>query len=60
VTNSVTGRLKAGQLVKELAPMVEGRGGGRPDFAEAGGKNPAQIDAMLSAAPDIVRRLLGG
>ena len=59
VTNSVTGRLKAGQLVKELAPMVGGGGGGRPDFAEAGGKDPAQIDAMLSAAPDVVRRLLG-
>jgi alanyl-tRNA synthetase len=59
VTGSVTGRLKAGQLVKELAPIVGGGGGGRPDFAEAGGKDPAQVDAMLAAAPDVVRRLLG-
>jgi alanyl-tRNA synthetase len=59
VTGNVTGRLKAGQLVKELAPMVGGGGGGRPDFAEAGGKDPAQIDAMLTAAADVVRRLLG-
>jgi alanyl-tRNA synthetase len=59
VTGNVTGRLKAGQLVKELAPMVGGGGGGRPDFAEAGGKDPARIDAMLAAAPDVVKRLLG-
>ena len=59
VTGNVTARLKAGQLVKELAPMVGGGGGGRPDFAEAGGKDPAQIDAMLAAAPGVVKRLLG-
>jgi alanyl-tRNA synthetase len=59
VTGNVTGRLKAGQLVKELAPIVGGGGGGRPDFAEAGGKDPARIDAMLAAAPDVVKRLLG-
>jgi alanyl-tRNA synthetase len=59
VTRNVTARLKAGQLVKELAPMVGGGGGGRPDFAEAGGKDPAQIDAMLAAAPEVVKRLLG-
>jgi alanyl-tRNA synthetase len=45
--------------VKELAPIVGGGGGGRPDFAEAGGKDPAQIDAMLAAAPEVVKRLLG-
>ncbi len=59
VTGNVSGRLKAGQLVKELAPMVGGGGGGRPDFAEAGGKDPAQVDAMLAAAPEVVQRLLG-
>ncbi|MEZ5284501.1 MAG: alanine--tRNA ligase [Vicinamibacterales bacterium] len=59
VTGNVIGRLKAGQLVKELAPIVGGGGGGRPDFAEAGGKDPAQIGAMLDAAPEVVKRLLG-
>ena len=59
VTGNVTGRLKAGQLVKELAPMVGGGGGGRPDFAEAGGKDPAQIDAMLAAAPEVVQATAG-
>jgi alanyl-tRNA synthetase len=58
VTGTVTGRIKAGQIVKELAPLVGGKGGGRPDFAEAGGKDPAQIDVMMAAAPDLIRRLL--
>ena len=39
VTPDLTGRIKAGQIVKELAPIVGGGGGGRPDFAEAGGKD---------------------
>ncbi|MCC7033003.1 MAG: alanine--tRNA ligase [Acidobacteria bacterium] len=59
VTGNVTGRIKAGQIVKELAPLVGGGGGGRPDFAEAGGKDPARVDAMLAAAPEVVKRLLG-
>ncbi|MGE0461354.1 MAG: alanine--tRNA ligase [Vicinamibacterales bacterium] len=59
VTGNVTARIKAGQIVKELAPMVGGGGGGRPDFAEAGGKDPARVDAMLAAAPEVIKRLLG-
>jgi len=50
--------VKAGQIVKELAPMVGGGGGGRPDFAEAGGKQPEKIDEMLKAAESVVARLL--
>jgi alanyl-tRNA synthetase len=59
VTADLTGRVKAGQIVKELAPMVGGGGGGRPDFAEAGGKQPENIDAMLTAAPAVIQKLLG-
>jgi len=51
-------RLKAGDLVKKLAPMVGGGGGGRPDMAQAGGKNPAGLPAMLAAVPGIVDELL--
>ncbi len=47
VTKDLTDRVKAGQLVKELAPIVGGGGGGRPDFAEAGGKDPSKIDELL-------------
>ena len=41
--------LKAGDLIKEIAPLVGGGGGGRPDMAQAGGKNPAGLaDALAS------------
>ena len=59
VTADLTGRLKAGQIVKEIAPIVGGAGGGRPDFAEAGGKRPERIDEMLKASEGVVARLLG-
>src|SRR5207249_10846242 len=58
VTPDLVGRVKAGQLVKEIAPIVGGGGGGRPDFAEAGGKQPDKIDEMLAAAETVVARLL--
>jgi alanyl-tRNA synthetase len=60
VTKDLTDRVKAGQLVKELAPIVGGGGGGRPDFAEAGGKDPSKIDALLAAARESVSTALKG
>jgi alanyl-tRNA synthetase len=60
VTPDLTGRIKAGQVVKELAPIIGGNGGGRPDFAEAGGKQPDKIDEMLAATEGVIARLLGG
>ncbi len=59
VTPDLTSKIKAGQVVKELAPIVGGGGGGRPDFAEAGGKQPEKIDELLHAAPAVVQKLLG-
>jgi alanyl-tRNA synthetase len=58
VTPDLTERVKAGQIVKEIAPIVEGGGGGRPDFAEAGGKRPDKIDDMLQASGAVLARLL--
>jgi alanyl-tRNA synthetase len=58
VTPDLTGRVKAGQIVKEIAPIVGGGGGGRPDFAEAGGKQPDRIDEMLAESPRVVESLL--
>jgi alanyl-tRNA synthetase len=55
----LTSRVKAGQIVKELAPIVGGAGGGRPDFAEAGGKQPERIDEMLKMSETVIARLLG-
>jgi alanyl-tRNA synthetase len=59
VTPDLTGRIKAGQVVKELAPIVGGGGGGRPDFAEAGGRHPEKVDEMLETSALVVARLLG-
>ena len=59
VTSDLTARIKAGQIVKELAPIVGGAGGGRPDFAEAGGKHPEKIDEMLEASKALIAKLLG-
>ncbi len=54
VSKDLTDRVKAGNLVKELAPIVGGGGGGRPDFAEAGGKDASKIDALLARARELV------
>jgi alanyl-tRNA synthetase len=58
VTPDLTSRVKAGQVVKEIAPIVGGGGGGRPDFAEAGGKLPEKIDEMLAATENVIAKLL--
>jgi alanyl-tRNA synthetase len=58
VTPDLTSKVKAGQVVKEIAPIVGGGGGGRPDFAEAGGKQPEKIDEMLAAAETVLAKLL--
>ncbi len=58
VTKDLTDKVKAGALVKELAPIIGGGGGGRPDFAEAGGKDASQIDAMLAKARELLKKRL--
>ena len=59
VTADVTSRIKAGELVGTIAAQVGGRGGGRPDFAQAGGNNPAALDAALAGVQQVVRGKLG-
>jgi alanyl-tRNA synthetase len=58
VTPDLTKKVPAGQVVKQLAPIVGGGGGGRPDFAEAGGKDPSRITEMLAAAPRVIEQFL--
>ncbi|HVC31454.1 MAG TPA: alanine--tRNA ligase [Steroidobacteraceae bacterium] len=60
VTADQTARIKAGELAGAIAAKVGGRGGGRPDFAQAGGNNPAALDAALASVPELVRARLGG
>ena len=52
--------LSAGQWIKEVAPIVGGGGGGKPDLAQAGGKNPDKIPAALETALEVLRGKLGG
>ncbi|MHB1960285.1 MAG: alanine--tRNA ligase [Acidobacteriaceae bacterium] len=59
VTKDLTSRVQAGKIVAQLAQMVGGSGGGRPDMAEAGGKDASQLDAALRSAPQVVQTLLG-
>jgi len=58
VTPGLVKRVQAGKLVGAVAKLVGGSGGGRPDMAEAGGKDQSKIDAALKAAPGIVGELL--
>jgi alanyl-tRNA synthetase len=59
VTKDLTGRVQAGKIVGQIAQRVGGSGGGRPDLAEAGGKDATQLDAALAGAPEVVGSLLG-
>jgi len=50
--------LKAGDIVKDVAQVAGGSGGGKPHLAQAGGRDPAKLEGALAAVPDIVRRHL--
>jgi alanyl-tRNA synthetase len=52
--------LHAGNWLKEVAPVVGGGGGGRPDFAQAGGKDPSKIADAVAKALDVARARLSG
>ncbi len=58
VTKDLTSRVQAGKIIAQLAQKVGGSGGGRPDMAEAGGKDANQLDAALRSAPQVVQALL--
>jgi alanyl-tRNA synthetase len=60
VTDDVKGRVGAGDLVKELAALIGGGGGGRNDLAEAGGKDPSRLDEALAEARSAIARRIGG
>jgi alanyl-tRNA synthetase len=59
VTKDLTSKIQAGKVIGPVAQKVGGKGGGRPDLAEAGGKDPAALDAALGEAYGVVEALLG-
>ena len=58
VTDDLTDRVRAGDLVRELAVVVGGRGGGRPNLAQAGGPDASKLEDALESVPEVVARLL--
>jgi len=58
VTADATSKVKAGELVNFVAQQVGGKGGGRPDMAQAGGTNPANLQVALASVPDWVKEKL--
>jgi alanyl-tRNA synthetase len=55
VTKDLAGRFHAGNIIKQAAALVGGRGGGRPDMAQAGGPQPENLEAALAKALEIIR-----
>jgi alanyl-tRNA synthetase len=58
VTKDLTGRVQAGKVIKPIAEKVGGSGGGRPDMAEAGGKDASALDQALASTYGVVESLL--
>ncbi|RMF96924.1 MAG: alanine--tRNA ligase [Candidatus Schekmanbacteria bacterium] len=56
VSKTLTNRISASDIVKEISPIIKGSGGGRKDFAQAGGKNPNGLEEALSKVEQIVQK----
>ncbi len=58
VSDDLTDKVKAGKIVQEIAPIVGGRGGGKPDMAEGGGSEPDKLNDALQASYGVVEQML--
>ncbi|MFZ1700460.1 MAG: alanine--tRNA ligase-related protein [Pyrinomonadaceae bacterium] len=58
VSDDLTDRVKAGNVIKEIAPIVGGRGGGKPDMAEGGGTEPDKLSEAIDAAYGVIEKML--
>ena len=59
VTKDLLDRVQANTLIAKLAPIVGGKGGGKPDLAQAGGKDPDKLNEAIATAPSALREILG-
>ena len=59
VSDDLTGRVKAGNVIKEIVPIVGGKGGGRPDMAEGGGTEPEKLAEAIDASYIVIEKMLG-
>ena len=60
VSDDLTDKIKAGNIIREIAPIVGGRGGGKPDMAEGGGTDAGKLDDALEASYDAVEKMVSG
>jgi alanyl-tRNA synthetase len=58
VSDDLTGKVKAGNVIKEIVPIVGGKGGGRPDMAEGGGTEPAKLVEAIDASYGVIEKML--
>ncbi len=58
VSDDLTGRVKAGDIIREIAPIVGGRGGGKPDMAEGGGTDPDKLSEAINASYSVIEKAL--
>ena len=58
VSEDLTDRVKAGNIIREIAPIVGGKGGGKPDMAEGGGTLPEKLDEAIQASYLLIEKML--
>jgi alanyl-tRNA synthetase len=58
VSSDLTARIKAGDVIREIAPIVGGRGGGKPDMAEGGGTEPGKLSEAINASYGVIERMI--
>jgi alanyl-tRNA synthetase len=59
VSNDLTDKVKAGSVIKEIAPIVGGKGGGKPDMAEGGGNLPDKLSEAMDTSLKVIENMLG-
>ncbi|CAN5423218.1 hypothetical protein BH18ACI3_BH18ACI3_13530 [soil metagenome] len=60
VSNDLTDKIQAGSIIKEIAPIIGGRGGGKPDMAEGGGSEPDKLQEAIEASYGVIDKMLSG